>query len=65
MVSIGTTIPMYCSGVGKAILATMPREEIEEIWKSSNIEKNTLTITRFENLLSVLDEVKSKGYACG
>ena len=61
---IGTTIPMYCSGVGKAILATMPREEIEEIWKSSNIEKKTpFTITRFENLLSVLDEVKSKGYA--
>lgn len=62
--NIGTTMPMYCSGVGKAIMATLSREEVENIWNKSRIENITPnTITKLEELYEVLDEVNEKGYA--
>lgn len=61
---IGMVRPMYCSGVGKAIMSTMDKEEITQIWKESIIEKKTKnTITDFNQLLQVLEEVKKSGYA--
>lgn len=61
---IGTTLPMYCSGVGKAILAELPQKEVEAIWYSSEIIKKTpKTIITLEELYQVLEEVKIKGYA--
>ena len=32
---------MYCSGVGKAIMATLPEKEVKQIWNESIIEKKT------------------------
>ena len=32
---VGMVHPMYCSGVGKAIMATLPDEEVKKIWKMS------------------------------
>ena len=29
---VGKVHPMYCSGVGKAIMATLPDEEVKKIW---------------------------------
>lgn len=61
---VGMTHPMYCSGVGKAIMATMPEEEVQKIWNESIIEKKTEhTITDFKKFKQVLDEVREKGYA--
>ena len=34
---IGKTIPLYCSGVGKAILADMDDDQIRQIWDQSVI----------------------------
>ena len=34
---IGSRIPLYCSGVGKAMVAVMDEWEIEEIWKLRKI----------------------------
>lgn len=34
---VGSRIPLYCSGVGKALLAELPDPEIEDIWNSSEI----------------------------
>ena len=61
---IGMVHDMYCSGVGKAILAHLSKAEVKEIWEASNIEKKTEhTITSLEELYETLEEVRKKGYA--
>ena len=62
--SIGKRSPMYCTSVGKAILAYLPVQEVEEVWNISKVEKLTkYTITNFEDLNRELNMVKEKGYA--
>jgi DNA-binding IclR family transcriptional regulator len=61
--TIGKRNPMYCTSVGKAILAYLPDEEIKNIWNISKIEKLTkYTITDFEEMKKELDTVREKGY---
>ena len=61
---VGLTRPMYCSAVGKAILAEMKDEDVEYIWKNSIIERKTEhTITTQLELMKELNEIRSKGYA--
>ncbi len=61
---VGKRSPLYCTSVGKAILAHLPEDEVEEIWKTSRIEKLTeFTITDFDRLKKELDIVRQKGYA--
>lgn len=61
---VGLRSPLYCTGVGKAILATLPGDEVEDIWTHSNVQKLTdRTITDLEELRSQLVEVRANGYA--
>ncbi len=61
---IGLRMPMYCTGVGKAMLAQMSEREVREIWKASPIEKFTEnTITDWDVLLRELAEIRLRGYA--
>ncbi|MGN0348655.1 MAG: IclR family transcriptional regulator [Roseburia sp.] len=61
---VGMVRPMYCSGVGKAIMATLPEEEIRAIWSASRIEKRTdKTITDYNEMMKALEEVRRDGYA--
>lgn len=61
---VGMVHPMYCSGVGKAIMATLPEDEVKQIWKESVIEKKTeKTITDYEEMQKVLEDVRKNGYA--
>lgn len=61
---VGMIHPMYCSGVGKAIMATLPEREVKQIWNESVIEKKTdKTVTDYEEMLKILEEVKVNGYA--
>lgn len=61
---VGMVHPMYCSGVGKAIMSTMGEEEAAQIWNESIIEKKTEnTITDFNRLKQVLKQIKTQGYA--
>lgn len=61
---VGMVHPMYCSGVGKAIMATLPEKEVKQIWNESIIEKKTdRTITDYDEMLRILSEVKKNGYA--
>lgn len=61
---VGMVHPMYCSGVGKAIMATLSEKELRQIWNESVIEKKTdKTIVDYEEMLRVLEEVKRNGYA--
>ncbi len=34
---IGMRLPLYCTGVGKAILATWPRSEARAVWEASDV----------------------------
>ena len=61
---VGMVHPMYCSGVGKAIMATLPEKEVKQIWNESVIEKKTdKTIVRLEEMIKALEEVRKCGYA--
>lgn len=61
---VGSRIPLYCSGVGKAMMAEMSLERVKKIWESSQILKMTEhTIVEFPKLLKILEEVKTNGYA--
>lgn len=61
---VGKSIPLYCSGVGKAILADMPDAKIESIWKQSFIQQLTEhTVTRFVDFMNLIEETRRTGYA--
>lgn len=61
---VGMVHPMYCSGVGKAIMAALPEKEMRQVWDDSVIEKKTdKTITDFEEMKGVLSEIRKNGYA--
>ena len=61
---VGSRIPLYCSGVGKALLAELSDGEIEEIWRSSDVKRLTPhTIGSLSELLERISEVRSQGYA--
>ena len=35
---VGSRIPLYCSGVGKALLSELSEEEIRAVWNESEIK---------------------------
>lgn len=62
--AVGLRTAMYCTGVGKAILANLPPEEIQAIWAATAIEPFTkTTITSFEALQNELQKIQISGYA--
>lgn len=61
---IGMRRPMYCTAVGKSILATMPDEEVVRIWEKSNIKCYTEhTIVELGALFQELHQIRQCGYA--
>ena len=61
---VGNRIPLYCSGVGKALLAELPDSEIEDIWNSSEIVSLTpYTVTNLPDLMERIETVRKVGYA--
>ncbi len=61
---IGMRRPMYCTAVGKSILATMPDHEVARIWSRSNIRRYTEhTIMDLEMLFGELEAIRRRGYA--
>lgn len=61
---IGQRRPMYCTAVGKAILSTLPVEEVEKVFVNSTIEALTeKTITTIDQLLQERELIIRKGYA--
>lgn len=62
--TIGRRAELYCTSVGKAILAFLDDKEVEEIWNNSKIQRLTEnTIVDFELLKKELKKVKEQGYA--
>lgn len=61
---VGLHNPMYCTGVGKSILAHLPEEELRAIWKSSKIVAYTdKTIVRLPDMLQEAEQIRKQGYA--
>ena len=61
---VGLRSPLYCTGVGKAILATLTEEEVEDVWRHSSPQKLTgRTVTDLPALYAQLNEVRACGYA--
>lgn len=61
---IGKRIPLYCSGVGKALLLDKDDQEIRDILKGVVFEAFTEhTFTDIEALLADIQQSKEKGYA--
>lgn len=61
---VGSRIPLYCSGVGKAILATMSESAVKQIWDNSVIQQKTpYTITDYNQFWQCINETRKRGYA--
>ncbi|WP_027108902.1 IclR family transcriptional regulator [Lacticigenium naphthae] len=61
---IGKRAPMYCTAVGKAILATHTNAEITDFWNRNEIQQFTRnTLTNLDDFLKEIEEIRRKGYA--
>ncbi|NLK98412.1 MAG: IclR family transcriptional regulator [Epulopiscium sp.] len=61
---IGRRSPMYCTAVGKAMMAWLHEKEVEDIWNKSDIQQYTsFTITNLEDMKNELNLIKQKGFA--
>jgi DNA-binding IclR family transcriptional regulator len=61
---IGKRMPYYCTGVGKAILAFQPEDEIKKILSYSRLVSYTQnTITDYNALLKECEQIRRDGYA--
>ena len=61
---VGLHNPMYCTGVGKSILAYLSEEELRSVWEGSEIKAFTdKTITRLEDMRREAEQIRKQGYA--
>ena len=62
---IGASVPLYCSAVGKVVLAYMPEQERDALLRQIELKRRTQnTIGTMQELLTHLDKVRRQGYAC-
>ncbi len=61
---IGMRRPMYCTALGKSILATLPDDEVAAIWDQSNVKPYTPhTLVTLSALHQELGIIRQNGYA--
>lgn len=61
---VGQRSPMYCTGVGKCILACLGDNEIKEYWQRQSIVSHTKnTITSFHGFIKEIKLIRSRGWA--
>jgi len=61
---IGSRAPAYCTGVGKALLSSLPSDQVVEILRKTPLAKRTeTTITDPVQLLEELKQTRERGYA--
>lgn len=60
----GLRNPMYCTGVGKSILALLPPEAVDKLWQTEQIEQfSPNTITDLAQMHRELELSRQRGYA--
>ncbi|HEY2986519.1 MAG TPA: IclR family transcriptional regulator [Candidatus Binatia bacterium] len=61
---VGRRMDVHCTSVGKALIAHLPQEIVEEIVRDRGLPKRTpKTITTLGHLLRELAQVRAQGYA--
>jgi DNA-binding IclR family transcriptional regulator len=61
---VGRRMRVHATSVGKALVAYISQEQLEEILRKSSMEKRTpKTITTLPRLLKELEKVRTQGYA--
>ncbi|HVE51408.1 MAG TPA: IclR family transcriptional regulator C-terminal domain-containing protein [Casimicrobiaceae bacterium] len=64
IVRIGSRVPLHASGVGKAIFATLPDEQIDAIFKVKGLPRITEnTITSPETMWASLKVIRQRGFS--
>jgi DNA-binding IclR family transcriptional regulator len=62
---IGAAVPLYCTAVGKVILAHMPADERDRVVRQLDLKRLTPnTVGNLQELESELYRVRKNGYAC-
>ena len=62
---IGAAVPLYCTAVGKVMLAYMPPDEQERVLPELNIKRQTPnSVGNLQELKAELYRVRKNGYAC-
>ncbi len=62
--AIGTREELHCSAVGKALLAFLPEQEVDEIIREQGLKRKTSrTITDPDELKRDLGQIKKRGYS--
>jgi DNA-binding IclR family transcriptional regulator len=60
----GPRVPAYCSGIGKALLAYLDRDELRRYLKHAKLVRHTpATIISTEKLLADLEKTRERGYS--
>ncbi len=61
---VGASNPIYCTSVGKAMLAFLPEERAEEIIRKTKFERFTQrTISTLDALRTEIEKTRRRGYA--
>lgn len=62
---IGAAVPLYCTAVGKVMLAYLPAEECDRILPQLDLKRFTSnTVANLQELKTELYRVRKNGYAC-
>jgi DNA-binding IclR family transcriptional regulator len=62
---IGATVPLYCTAVGKVMLAYLPEAEREKTLDELELKRFTEnTVNNLQELQAELHRTRKKGYAC-
>ena len=62
--SVGRRAPLYCTAIGKAILAHMPTPYVEQYLESVEFRRHTpYTIVTAEDLQAELTQIRTQGYS--
>ena len=61
---VGSRLPMYCTALGRALLASLPEERLAaELAKVDLVPHTRLSVTSRQRLEEILVEVRRQGYA--
>jgi len=64
MSRVGHSAPAYCTGVGKILLANLPKDRLDHIFnKKKPVQYTDKTIVRRADLDRELSSIREKGYA--
>lgn len=62
--SVGSRLPAYCGSMGRILLASLPKERLEEVLENTTIERRTpYTVRNMVELREAIDLARLQGWA--